>query len=241
MTHQQGPGGTSSRFEDANLRRLLRSAGQVQWLEPPQVGAEAGLSFAGRSYTYAEKPSTSLDALVGSDRASARAAQRSQLRGSHGSSNASQPLGFPGIDYYTTPFHDSAPSTGGIGISTGLALSAPPPPSGTTSTTAHTSASAAPTPGIIPHPSSLSHGSSSEDRTLLVPAGITSPLGSPSPDSIRISRPKIFYAARTHTQVSQVVHELQSASGYRPRIAVLASRDRLCVHKKHQELSGKPL
>lgn len=31
------------------------------------------------------------------------------------------------------------------------------------------------------------------------------------------------------------------ASGYRPRIAVLASRDRLCVHEKSKELGGKAL
>jgi regulator of telomere elongation helicase 1 len=41
--------------------------------------------------------------------------------------------------------------------------------------------------------------------------------------------PVILYASRTHSQLSQVVRELKQ-SGYSPRVAVLASRDQLCVH-----------
>ncbi len=43
--------------------------------------------------------------------------------------------------------------------------------------------------------------------------------------------PKIIYASRTHTQLSQVIQELKR-SGYEPRIAVLGSREQLCVHRE---------
>ena len=41
--------------------------------------------------------------------------------------------------------------------------------------------------------------------------------------------PKIIYASRTHSQLSQVIKELKH-SGYAPRMAVLGSREQLCVH-----------
>ncbi|XP_029467005.1 LOW QUALITY PROTEIN: regulator of telomere elongation helicase 1 [Rhinatrema bivittatum] len=53
--------------------------------------------------------------------------------------------------------------------------------------------------------------------------------------------PKIIYASRTHSQLSQVISELKSTS-YRPRVCVLGSRDQLCIHpevKKQESSHGK--
>uniref|UniRef100_UPI00398E9560 regulator of telomere elongation helicase 1 isoform X2 n=1 Tax=Pristiophorus japonicus TaxID=55135 RepID=UPI00398E9560 len=41
--------------------------------------------------------------------------------------------------------------------------------------------------------------------------------------------PKIIYASRTHSQLTQVINELRSTS-YRPRVCVLGSREQLCIH-----------
>lgn len=41
---------------------------------------------------------------------------------------------------------------------------------------------------------------------------------------------KIIYCSRTHSQVAQMVASLKSTP-YRPRMAILGSRDRLCIHK----------
>ncbi|XP_055964110.1 regulator of telomere elongation helicase 1 [Sorex fumeus] len=41
--------------------------------------------------------------------------------------------------------------------------------------------------------------------------------------------PKVIYASRTHSQLSQVIGELRSTR-YRPRVCVLGSREQLCVH-----------
>ncbi|KAM9590469.1 regulator of telomere elongation helicase 1 isoform 1-T1 [Trichechus inunguis] len=41
--------------------------------------------------------------------------------------------------------------------------------------------------------------------------------------------PKIIYASRTHSQLTQVIGELRSTS-YRPRVCVLGSREQLCIH-----------
>jgi regulator of telomere elongation helicase 1 len=42
--------------------------------------------------------------------------------------------------------------------------------------------------------------------------------------------PVIFYASRTHSQLSQVVQELKNTA-YRPKICVLGSRDQMCIHQ----------
>ena len=46
---------------------------------------------------------------------------------------------------------------------------------------------------------------------------------------------KIIYCSRTHSQVQQMVKSLRKTS-YRPRMAVLGSRDKLCVHA---DMEGK--
>lgn len=43
--------------------------------------------------------------------------------------------------------------------------------------------------------------------------------------------PTIIYASRTHSQLSQVVRELRNTR-YRPRHAILGSRDHMCIHPK---------
>ncbi|XP_071428784.1 regulator of telomere elongation helicase 1 isoform X2 [Pithys albifrons albifrons] len=41
--------------------------------------------------------------------------------------------------------------------------------------------------------------------------------------------PKIIYASRTHSQLTQVINELKNTV-YRPKICVLGSREQLCIH-----------
>ncbi|XP_066869245.1 regulator of telomere elongation helicase 1 isoform X4 [Kogia breviceps] len=41
--------------------------------------------------------------------------------------------------------------------------------------------------------------------------------------------PKIIYASRTHSQLTQAISELRNTS-YRPRVCVLGSREQLCIH-----------
>ena len=48
--------------------------------------------------------------------------------------------------------------------------------------------------------------------------------------------PTIIYASRTHSQLSQVVHELRNTR-YQPKHAVLASREQLCIHDR---VASKP-
>ncbi|XP_045836161.1 regulator of telomere elongation helicase 1 isoform X3 [Meles meles] len=50
--------------------------------------------------------------------------------------------------------------------------------------------------------------------------------------------PKIVYASRTHSQLTQAIGELRNTS-YRPRVCVLGSREQLCIHPevKKQESS----
>jgi fanconi anemia group J protein len=50
--------------------------------------------------------------------------------------------------------------------------------------------------------------------------------------------PRIFYASRTHAQITQVVAELRK-SGYRPSMTVLASRNEYCQHPMVRRHGGK--
>ncbi|ETL25696.1 hypothetical protein L916_20483 [Phytophthora nicotianae] len=49
--------------------------------------------------------------------------------------------------------------------------------------------------------------------------------------------PRIIYSSRTHSQLKQVVQELKNTS-YRPNVAVLGSREHLCVNEKVSKLRG---
>lgn len=50
----------------------------------------------------------------------------------------------------------------------------------------------------------------------------------------------IFYASRTHSQLSQVVSELKN-TGYAPRMTVLGSREQLCIQNSFVNLKGGSL
>ena len=65
------------------------------------------------------------------------------------------------------------------------------------------------------------------------------------PDKANVKKQKavactIVYASRTHSQLAQVVGELQSTN-YRPKMTVLGSRDQLCVHERISKLKGGAL
>lgn len=49
--------------------------------------------------------------------------------------------------------------------------------------------------------------------------------------------PRIIYSSRTHSQLKQVVQELRNTS-YNPRVAVLGSREHLCVNDKISQMRG---
>ncbi|CAM0881561.1 unnamed protein product [Alopecurus aequalis] len=50
--------------------------------------------------------------------------------------------------------------------------------------------------------------------------------------------PVIIYASRTHSQLRQVIKELKATS-YRPKMAVLGSREQMCIHDEVSKLRGK--
>ncbi|XP_048563607.1 regulator of telomere elongation helicase 1 homolog isoform X2 [Triticum urartu] len=52
------------------------------------------------------------------------------------------------------------------------------------------------------------------------------------------SYPVIIYASRTHSQLRQVIKELKATS-YRPKMAVLGSREQMCIHEEVSKLRGK--
>ena len=49
------------------------------------------------------------------------------------------------------------------------------------------------------------------------------------PKNVSHTIPKIIYASRTHSQLSQAVNELKATS-YKPKISVLGSRDQMCIN-----------
>lgn len=51
---------------------------------------------------------------------------------------------------------------------------------------------------------------------------------------------KIFYLTRTHSQISQVIEEINKTC-YSVRVNVIASRDQLCIHPNLKETKGKAL
>ncbi|PIN10824.1 Helicase of the DEAD superfamily [Handroanthus impetiginosus] len=50
--------------------------------------------------------------------------------------------------------------------------------------------------------------------------------------------PQIIYTSRTHSQIKQVIQELKRTN-YRPKMAVLGSREQLCIHEQVSILRGK--
>ncbi|KAK3161163.1 hypothetical protein QOZ80_1BG0073100 [Eleusine coracana subsp. coracana] len=50
--------------------------------------------------------------------------------------------------------------------------------------------------------------------------------------------PVIIYASRTHSQLRQVIKELK-ATNYRPKMAVLGSREQMCIHDEVRTLRGR--
>jgi regulator of telomere elongation helicase 1 len=52
--------------------------------------------------------------------------------------------------------------------------------------------------------------------------------------------PKIIYASRTHSQLTQVIRELKKSS-YHPQVTVLGSREHFCVHPSVASLKGTEL
>ena len=52
--------------------------------------------------------------------------------------------------------------------------------------------------------------------------------------------PKILFASRTHTQLSQTIKELK-ATKYAPSVCTLASREQLCINPRVQELESNAL
>ena len=106
--------------------------------------------------------------------------------------------------------------------------SAPPPP-------------APAPPARLRPPQSTTKSSASSASS---PAGSTSsPVLPPSSSAASASggdafvRPRIIYSSRTHSQLSKVVQELKRTA-YRPRMALLGSRQQLCVHADVSRLSG---
>ncbi|XP_062484300.1 regulator of telomere elongation helicase 1 [Pezoporus occidentalis] len=49
--------------------------------------------------------------------------------------------------------------------------------------------------------------------------------------------PKIIYASRTHSQLTQVINELKNTV-YRPKMCVLGSRDQLCIHPEVKRMES---
>lgn len=49
--------------------------------------------------------------------------------------------------------------------------------------------------------------------------------------------PLIIYASRTHSQLTQVIGELRRTT-YRPKIAIVGSREQMCIHPNVRELTS---
>lgn len=49
--------------------------------------------------------------------------------------------------------------------------------------------------------------------------------------------PLIIYASRTHSQLAQVIKELRRTT-YRPKVAVIGSREQMCIHPGVKEMTS---
>lgn len=56
-------------------------------------------------------------------------------------------------------------------------------------------------------------------------------------DAEKDAVPRIIYSSRTHSQLKQVVQELKNTA-YSPSVAVLGSREHLCVEPKISQMRG---
>ncbi|XP_077866883.1 regulator of telomere elongation helicase 1-like, partial [Saccoglossus kowalevskii] len=50
-----------------------------------------------------------------------------------------------------------------------------------------------------------------------------------SDEGMLMEKPRIIYASRTHSQLSQAIQQLKDTS-YRPKVCILGSREQLCIH-----------
>ncbi|RUS20706.1 hypothetical protein BC937DRAFT_94556 [Endogone sp. FLAS-F59071] len=55
----------------------------------------------------------------------------------------------------------------------------------------------------------------------------------------KLKLPKIYFGSRTHKQISQIVKELKTNTIYRPRMAILGSRNHMCIHPEVSTSSNK--
>ncbi|CAL4975503.1 unnamed protein product [Urochloa decumbens] len=62
--------------------------------------------------------------------------------------------------------------------------------------------------------------------------------GYPASQQQHSGYPVIIYASRTHSQLKQVIKELKATS-YRPKMAVLGSREQMCIHSEVSKLRGR--
>ncbi|XP_077573779.1 regulator of telomere elongation helicase 1 isoform X2 [Stigmatopora nigra] len=80
----------------------------------------------------------------------------------------------------------------------------------------------------------------SKEKETLLHDKLVEPWGSASGDASTSLTyrdvPKIIYASRTHSQLTQVVNELKNTA-YKPKVCVLGSRNQMCIHPEvmHQE------
>ncbi len=84
--------------------------------------------------------------------------------------------------------------------------------------------------GLLSEPL-LAQGMNAKGGDTKQPAQMTSLSQQSHPSSSRSRAPTIIYASRTHSQLSQVVKELRFTR-YRPKHAVLGSREQMCVHPR---------
>ncbi|KAH8555341.1 helicase C-terminal domain-containing protein [Umbelopsis sp. PMI_123] len=59
----------------------------------------------------------------------------------------------------------------------------------------------------------------------------------PETENWQAGAPKIYYASRTHSQLTQVVKELKNTI-YNPKVCILGSREQLCIHKEVKAASS---
>lgn len=74
------------------------------------------------------------------------------------------------------------------------------------------------------------------NESLNVPMNSVNDLENLSVDG-HFKAPLIIYASRTHSQLSQVIGELRRTT-YRPKIAIVGSRDQMCIHPNVKELAS---